>query len=67
MNKTIYESGSFRDPAGRIFFHKDSVYRDIFPDYKEENFYKFLSKIAQVDKISTISKYNRKIYEYTRI
>ena len=29
MTKIIYEAGSFRDPAGKIFYHDNQVYREL--------------------------------------
>ena len=29
MTKLQYEAGSFRDPAGRVFYHNNEVYREI--------------------------------------
>ena len=29
MTKLQYEAGSFRDPAGRVFYHNNDVYREI--------------------------------------
>ena len=30
VSKINYDSGSFRDPAGKIFYYKDKIYREIF-------------------------------------
>lgn len=62
--KGIIEFVPKNDPTTQIMLNLKG---DIFPDYNEKNFYQILSKIANVDKITTISKHNRKIYEYTRI
>ena len=32
MTNIIYESGSFRDPAGRVFYHENEVYREVAPN-----------------------------------
>ena len=44
-----------------------SLKGDIFPNYTEENFKKLLEKKVKIEKIITVSKTNRKIYEYTRL
>ena len=44
-----------------------SLKGDIFPDYTEENFKRILEKKVKIEKIITVSKTNRKIYEYTRL
>ena len=40
---------------------------DIFPDYNEENFLKFLSKVSKVLSVNQISKSGRKIFEFERL
>ena len=30
MTKLDYDKGSFRDPAGKIFYYKNKVYREVF-------------------------------------
>ena len=32
LTNIIYESGSFRDPAGRVFYHENEVYREVAPN-----------------------------------
>jgi len=36
VNKPDYEPGSFRDPTARVFYYKDSIYREIFPAGEEK-------------------------------
>ena len=42
MKKINTEAGSFRDPAGTIFYHNDKVYRVLSNEGYER--YKFLEK-----------------------
>ena len=40
---------------------------DIFPNYNEENFLKFLSKVSKIFSVNQISKSGRKIFEFERL
>lgn len=40
---------------------------DIFPDYREENFLKILSKISKILSVKETSKSGRKIFEFDRL
>ena len=40
---------------------------DIFPDYTEENFVKFLSSKALILNVNKIGDSGRKVYEYRKI
>jgi len=62
--KGIIEFVPKNDPTTQLMLNLKG---DIFPDYNEKNFHQILSTIANVDEINTVSKHNRKIYEYTRI
>jgi len=45
----IYDAGSFRDPSGKIFYYKDSIFREIFSTGLEK--YNFLKKNDLLDKL----------------
>ena len=62
--KGLIEFVPKEDPTVKLMM---SLKGDIFPNYTEENFKKLLEKKVKIEKIITVSKTNRKIYEYTRL
>ena len=62
--KGLIEFVPKEDPTVKLMM---SLKGDIFPDYTEENFKRILEKKVKIEKIITVSKTNRKIYEYTRL
>ena len=55
----------FVDKSDTTIQHMLSLKGDIFPDYNEENFKKYIEQNGVIVNISKISQY-RKIYEYKR-
>ena len=49
MNEIEIEAGSFRDPAGKIFYHKDKVYRILNDEGKKR--FEFLKKNELLQKL----------------
>ena len=50
----IYDSGSFRDPSGRVFYYKNNVLREIFSNgLNKFNFLKKNNLLNELIKLTT--------------
>jgi ribosomal protein L11 methylase PrmA len=49
MNTTFPDSGSFRDPSGRIYHHDDRVYRTVMPPGREH--FEFVRSTGLIDEL----------------
>ena len=76
--KLIFEKGSYRDPAGKVFYHKESVYRALtkegakrFNEIKDRGIIdEAISKEFLIDtkvtKSENFSKYLNKYYLFLK-